>query len=165
FINALEIIKFIKAQEDLDFARKIERSFLDFLYFYHFALLEFDKDPLGLVEKLKNLKIIFKEHELQYPELDFFVKHGTGAQKIKTSLEYNTGSKVLKLFKSKKIFKAFLFIFESSKNKQSENLSKLPYESYPDYEQILKIQQHLSYKIGRKIIPKRNVKYRSYIWL
>ncbi|EKQ9538891.1 glycosyltransferase family 2 protein [Campylobacter upsaliensis] len=165
FINALEIIKFIKAQEDLDFARKIERSFLDFLYFYHFALLEFDKDPLGLIEKLKNLKIIFEEHELQYPELDFFVKNGTGVQKIKTSLEYHTGSKVIKLFKRKRIFKALSFIFESSKKTQDKNFSKLPYEAYPDYEQILKVQQHLSYKIGHKIVLKRSVKYRSYIWL
>ena len=152
FINALEIINFIKQLKDVELAKQIENTFFDFLYMYHFGLFEFDKDPLSVVDKLKQLNIVFKEHELQHPEFYFFIKHGTGVQRIKSSDEYIVGSEVINTFKSKNIFKALFFIYKESKRKHKIDNLSLPYEAYPDYEHVVKIQSYLSFRIGKKIL-------------
>ncbi|MCR6578795.1 glycosyltransferase [Campylobacter insulaenigrae] len=166
FINALEIMKFIKQCQDLNLAKKIEKKFFNFLYMYHFSLFEFKKDPLNLITQLKNVRIIFKEHELQHSEFYFFIEHGTGIQRIKTSLEYSIGSVVVNKLKNKNIISALLVIYKALKNMQNENHMDIPYEAYPDYDQIAKIKSYLSYKIGEKIVSesKKN-KHKFYILL
>ncbi|EFS3143559.1 glycosyltransferase [Campylobacter coli] len=153
FMNALKIIDFIKQEQDIDFAIKIEKKFFQFLYMYHFGLYESKEDPLRLIDKLKMLKIIFTENSLRYPEFYFYVENGTGVQRIKSSIEYKIGIEIVDSFKKKNYLKSLYKLYVYFKQlkrteKQSYFISNLPYEAYPDYLEVMKIQGFLSYKIG-----------------
>lgn len=150
FTNALKIIEYIKKQQDISFATTIEEKFFNFLYMYHFELYSFKQDPLNLIDKLKNLKIIFEKNSLQYPEFYFYTQNGTGTQKIKSSIEYNIGAEVINNFKTSNFFKSLynLYIKSNQLKKQEYPVINIPYEAYPDYLEILKIQNFLTYKIG-----------------
>ncbi|EII0700223.1 glycosyltransferase [Campylobacter lari] len=153
FMNALKIIEYIKKEQDIDFAKQIEKKFFYFLYMFHFGLYEMKQDPLQMIGKLKALKIIFSEHSLRYPEFYFYVENGTGVQRIKESPEYKLGVKIVDSFKNDSFFKTLCKIYsnfkQSKKIEESDYLaSNLPYEAYPDYLDVMKIQRFLSYRIG-----------------
>ncbi|MBZ7969385.1 tetratricopeptide repeat protein, partial [Campylobacter molothri] len=149
-LNALSIIDYIKQQEE-SYKTDLEDTFFNFLYLYHFGLYEFKKDPLGVIQKLKNIDILSLENKKKYQEFYFFQKYGTATQKIKSDLSYKIGFEIMSSFKNKiQLIKLPYNLYKIlSNHTYNINSTKLPLEAYPDYEQAKKIQSFLFYQIGQ----------------
>ncbi|EFP1276253.1 glycosyltransferase family 2 protein, partial [Campylobacter jejuni] len=159
-LNALSIIEYIKQQED-PYRTDIEFAFFDFLYMYHFGLYEFKKDPLCVIQKLKNMEVLSLENKKRYPEFYFYKEHGTAVQSVKSNLSYKIGFEIMNSFKNKiQLFKLPYNLYKIvSSHVDDAGYTKIPLEAYPDYEQAKKIQSFLFYQIGQVFAQSFNNKF------
>ncbi|CAM2981271.1 hypothetical protein [Helicobacter burdigaliensis] len=103
--------------------------------------------------------------------LDFQTKYGTATQRIKNQLSYKLGQAMISNSKSLLGYIRMPYVLSYIKEthqkeqeayqqsiKQNPNLKLPPLESYADYQEALKIKNHLTYKLGAALIKANNVR-------
>ncbi|XGQ70955.1 glycosyltransferase [Campylobacter hepaticus] len=153
FLNAWYIREFIAYNYDKDKGILLEEALFVFLYFWYFDFSELRYDPRQVKELFKQHKPIYKINAKRYPEFEFFSKYGLVRYRILNHLSYKLGY----IITHSKIYNFYLIpfrlIFECVKfqiNKKQKILPRL--DEYPDYNDIVRVKNHLSYKIGETLI-------------
>ncbi|MFH5335062.1 glycosyltransferase [Campylobacter coli] len=179
FLNAFYIREFIKDKLDEKKGQMLEQAIFMYLYFWHFDLKDFEKDPRNTLKLLPNHKPIYKENQNRYPEYDFICKYGFAKDRIQKQLTYRLGKLILEksqnffslLFLPYFVFKLILK-FKNEKKEYQKLIKKNPelslprLELYPDFDDIWKIKEHLSFKIGHLVLKANKNWYKgSYIYL
>ncbi|OOX93755.1 hypothetical protein BOO83_08450 [Campylobacter coli] len=179
FFNAFYIREFIENKLDEKKGKLLEEAIFMYLYFWHFDLKDFEKDPRDTLKFLSNHKPLYQENQDRYPEYDFICKYGFAKDRIQKQLTYRLGKLILN--KSQNffdlmclpyyIFKLFLK-FKNEKKEYRGLIKKNPklilpnLESYPDFDDIWKVKEHLSFKIGDLILKANKSWYKgSYLCL
>ncbi|MCV3376278.1 hypothetical protein [Campylobacter sp. IFREMER_LSEM_CL2151] len=119
----------------------------------------------------KKLKI---EPSLLFSCLSFQTKYGTAKTRIQNQLSYKLGQAMI--VNSKSILGyiriPFVLSYIKDKHKQEQkiyqekikkdpSLALPPLESYPDYQEALKLKNHLSYKLGQALIKANKTWYKG----
>ncbi|MCE7228842.1 glycosyltransferase [Campylobacter coli] len=179
FFNAFYIREFIKNKLDDKKGQMLEEAIFMYLYFWHFDLRDFEKDPRDTLKFLSNHKPLYQENQDRYPEYDFICKYGFARDRIQKQLTYRLGKLVLEksqnffglVFLPYFIFKLILK-FKNEKKEYQKLIKKTPelslpkLELYPDFDDIWKVREHLSFKIGHLILKANKNWYKgSYIYL
>ncbi|EGH4468697.1 hypothetical protein IEJ30_001516 [Campylobacter lari] len=129
--------------------------------------LDFCKMYLNIREKtqLKNL---------EFNQLSFQTKYGTAKSRIQNQLSYKLGQAMIVNSKSilGYIRMPFVLSYIKDKHKQEQkiyqekikkdpSLKLPPLEDYPDYQEALKLKNHLSYKLGQALIQANKTWYKG----
>lgn len=179
FLNAFYIREFIKSRLDKKRGQLLEEAIFVYLYFWHFDLKGFEKDSRNTLELFSAHKPIYIQNQNRYPEYDFVCKYGFAKDRIQNQLTYRLGKLILN---KSQHFSGLIFLPYSIielilkfKNEQKEykklirkkpELSLPKLELYPDFDEIWKVKDHLSYKIGDLILKAHKNWYKgSYLYL
>ncbi|HEA7795328.1 TPA: hypothetical protein SG739_001720 [Campylobacter coli] len=155
-------------------SENVEKEIVDLFYFIETnsilksknkSLLDFIFDIQEDLEKLHQENCRLEAHiKNQNSLLSFCMKYGTAKQRIQNQLSYRLGQTIIN---SKNIFNIlFMPIFLLSniisfkqerqvynkKIKKDPSLILPPLEKYPDYQEVIKFKNYLSYRLGQVII-------------
>ncbi|EAJ6337856.1 glycosyltransferase [Campylobacter jejuni] len=153
FLNAWHIREFIAKEYDKEKGKLLEEAFFMFLYFWYFDFVELKHDPRRIKELFREHKPIYECNHKRYPEFDFFCKYGLVRYRIQKQLSYRIGYVLTRA----KIYNFYLIpfrlILEFIKFKMEKNKKKLPkLDEYPDFNDVNRVKNHLSYLIGEALI-------------
>lgn len=153
FLNAWHIREFIANEYEPEKGKLLEEAFFMFLYFWYFDFVELKHDPRKIKELFKGHKPIYECNYKRYPEFDFFCKYGLVKYRIQKQLSYRVGY----ILTHSKIYNFYLIplklILEFIKFKIKKNKKKLPkLNEYPDFNDVNRIKNHISYQIGEVLI-------------
>ncbi|EED1947232.1 hypothetical protein G5Z45_001525 [Campylobacter jejuni] len=141
------------------------------------ATLQKNENKLIQIQNLNNtLNKTIKENSTKLSQtqskLSFQTKYGTAKTRIQNQLSYKLGQALILNSKSVLGFLSLPFIILSIvishkqeqktykfKVKKNPNLALPPLESYPDYNEALKLKNHLSYKLGQALIQANKTWY------
>ncbi|MCW1859287.1 hypothetical protein OLR00_08600 [Campylobacter jejuni] len=115
--------------------------------------MELKHDPRRIKELFREHKPIYECNHKRYPEFDFFCKYGLVRYRIQKQLSYRIGYVLTRA----KIYNFYLIpfrlILEFIKFKMEKNKKKLPkLDEYPDFNDVNRVKNHLSYLIGEALI-------------
>ena len=141
-----------------DFLQQFSKEFLQ-----HFLFNEIEN---SFLIKEKELLLILYSFELYYQNYIVQSRSPVGAvEKVKSHLSFKLGQEILSVKKNKlkALILPFTLISISIKHKISNwiyklildsnpNLKSLPLSHYSDYHEALKIQNYLSYKLGKLLV-------------
>ncbi|OEV72053.1 hypothetical protein AJY52_00790, partial [Campylobacter lari] len=131
-----------------------------------------DKIIKDKIITIKNINSQLIQIQKKNHELTFYSKYGTAKTRIKNQLSYKLGQAMIA--NSKTLFgyltmpMILLSIMISHRNekriyckkiKKDPSLKQPPLESYPDYQEALKLKNHLSYKLGQVLIQANKTWY------
>ncbi|WP_412175550.1 hypothetical protein [Campylobacter sp. FU_497] len=118
----------------------------------------------------KQEEILKKQADLLY----FYSKYGTAKTRIQNQLSYKLGQAMIANSKSilGYIRMPFVLSYIKDKHKQEQkiyqekikkdlSLKLPPLENYPDYQEALKLKNHLSYKLGQALIQANKTWYKG----
>ncbi|WP_456301338.1 glycosyltransferase [Campylobacter lari] len=139
-----------------------------------------NKDNLinNQADKIKFLQSNIQENLTQLNQtqskLSFQTKYGTAKQRIQNQLSYKLGQAMIVNSKSMLgyIRMPFVLSYIKDKHKQEQkiyqekikkdpSLKLPPLEDYPDYQEALKLKNHLSYKLGQALIKANKTWYKG----
>ncbi|EAK5544837.1 galactosyltransferase, partial [Campylobacter lari] len=148
------------------FVDSIKKGFIlkkDHLISEQSSQIDHSKEIINNKDMLINSQLI--QIQKKNHELTFYSKYGTAKTRIKNQLSYKLGQAMIA--NSKTLFgyltmpMILLSIMISHRNekriyckkiKKDPSLKQPPLESYPDYQEALKLKNHLSYKLGQVLI-------------
>ncbi len=133
---------------------------------------DLEKDPMCLnnyIEFIIFFKHLYRKYQntASSTQLSFQTEYGTAKSRIQNHLAYKLGQAMIVNSKS---FLGYIrmpfvlsYIYDKHKQEQKiyqEKRKKLPpLEFYPDYEEALKLKNHLSYKLGQSLIEASKTRY------
>ncbi|EIX8087390.1 hypothetical protein MLA35_000866 [Campylobacter coli] len=166
---------FIKYRFNMDFIqyREVTKNIDFFIFTTHLKNKAYmiQKDQ---IQTLKNINSQMIQIQKKNHELTFYSKYGTAKTRIKNQLSYKLGQAMIA--NSKTLFgyltmpMILLSIMISHRNekriyckkiKKDPSLKQPPLESYPDYQEALKLKNHLSYKLGQVLIQANKTWYKG----
>ncbi|WP_157978183.1 hypothetical protein [Helicobacter burdigaliensis] len=140
------------------------------------ANLELESLQLDIANKKLNLKKQEKELGIKLSKLEpkiilNLINPNSATQRIKNQLSYKLGVALINNSKSLLGYIRMPYVLSYIKEThqkeqelykqsitQNPNLKLPPLESYPDYEEAIKIKNHLTYKLGEALIKANNVR-------
>ncbi|EGC6740155.1 galactosyltransferase [Campylobacter lari] len=155
------------------FVDSIKKGFIlkkDHLISEQSSQIDHSKEIINNKDMLINSQLI--QIQKKNHELTFYSKYGTAKTRIKNQLSYKLGQAMIA--NSKTLFgyltmpMILLSIMISHRNekriyckkiKKDPSLKQPPLESYPDYQEALKLKNHLSYKLGQVLIQANKTWY------
>ncbi|EIE1441501.1 hypothetical protein L8T97_03265 [Campylobacter lari] len=155
------------------FVDSIKKGFIlkkDHLISEQSSQIDHSKEIINNKDMLINSQLI--QIQKKNHELTFYSKYGTAKTRIKNQLSYKLGQAMIA--NSKTLFgyltmpMILLSIMISHRNekriyckkiKKDPSLKQPPLESYPDYQEALKLKNHLSYKLGQALIKANKTWY------
>ncbi|HFU2596660.1 TPA: hypothetical protein ACH5K9_000621 [Campylobacter jejuni] len=152
----------------------IKGNFLERLRKVNENIKTLQKQKICLVsEKLNFQNAITQLNQVQ-SKLSFQTKYGTAKTRIQNQLSYKLGQAMIANSKSilGYIRMPFVLSYIKDKHKQEQkiyqekikkdpSLKLPPLESYPDYQEALKLKNHLSYKLGQALIKANKTWYKG----
>ncbi|EGX6882917.1 galactosyltransferase [Campylobacter lari] len=157
------------------FVDSIKKGFIlkkDHLISEQSSQIDHSKEIINNKDMLINSQLI--QIQKKNHELTFYSKYGTAKTRIKNQLSYKLGQAMIA--NSKTLFgyltmpMILLSIMISHRNekriyckkiKKDPSLKQPPLESYPDYQEALKLKNHLSYKLGQVLIQANKTWYKG----
>ncbi|EOT0009366.1 hypothetical protein ACNKOR_000475 [Campylobacter coli] len=157
------------------FVDSIKKGFIlkkDHLISEQSSQVDHSKEIINNKDMLINSQLI--QIQKKNHELTFYSKYGTAKTRIKNQLSYKLGQAMIA--NSKTLFgyltmpMILLSIMISHRNekriyckkiKKDPSLKQPPLESYPDYQEALKLKNHLSYKLGQVLIQANKTWYKG----
>nr|MCR2087347.1 alpha-2,3-sialyltransferase [Campylobacter lari subsp. concheus] len=110
--------------------------------------------------------------QLSSKQLSFQAKYGTAKARIQNQLSYKLGQAMIVNSKSFLGYIRMPFVLSYIKDKHNQeqkiyqekikkdpSLKLPPLENYPDYQEALKLKNHLSYKLGQALIQANKTWY------
>ncbi|EOT0009365.1 hypothetical protein ACNKOR_000474 [Campylobacter coli] len=173
--NSNIINVFIKYRFNMDFIqyREVTKN-IDFFVFTTYLKNKAYMGQKDQIKTLKNINSQLIQIQKKNHELTFYSKYGTAKTRIKNQLSYKLGQAMIA--NSKTLFgyltmpMILLSIMISHRNekriyckkiKKDPSLKQPPLESYPDYQEALKLKNHLSYKLGQVLIQANKTWYKG----
>lgn len=152
FLNAWYIREFIQNELDKEKGILLEKAFFMFLYFWHFDIMGFEKDPRRVKELFfQKHRPVFEENYALYPQLDFMFKYGLAESRVKNHLSFLLGKAMVENANCNSFYKLPFELFKAIlkfKRFRKEH-QKLPsLRDYPDNRQADVVKGYLSYRIG-----------------
>ncbi|EPC9469428.1 hypothetical protein ACR3S7_001570 [Campylobacter lari] len=135
-----------------------------------------DKIIIDQTTQIKSLQANIKDNEVKLVQiqskLSFQTKYGTAKTRIQNQLSYKLGQAMIANSKSflGYIRMPFVLFYIKDKHNQEQkiyqekikkdpSLKLPPLEDYPDYQEALKLKNHLSYKLGQALIQANKTWY------
>lgn len=178
FLNAWHVREFIANIYDKEKGTLLEEAFFMFLYFWHFDLKNFKKDPRNVLELHSVYKPVYSINQDRYPEYNFVCKYGFAKDRIKNQLTYRLGKLIIE--RTKKVVHILMLPYDICKliinfkierqqykkiTKKNSSLVLPKLELYPDFNEIWKVKEHLSFKIGNLILKTHKSWYKGAYFL